>query len=52
MKERQFSVLMAAAAHEDRAALHDALLCDPPNRCVITEAETGLQALDLCRAES
>jgi hypothetical protein len=50
MKERQFSVLIAATAPEDRAALHDALSRDPPDRYVIIEAETGLHALDLCRA--
>ncbi|MGE0126621.1 MAG: PAS domain S-box protein [Blastocatellales bacterium] len=50
MKERQPSVLIVAAAHEDRAALRDALLRDPAARYAITEAESGFSALELCRA--
>ena len=50
MKERQFSVLIAAAAPEDRAAMRDALSRDPAARYVVIEAESGLRALELCRA--
>ena len=50
MKERQSSVLIVAAAPEDRAALRDALSRDPAVRYVITEAESGLHALEACRA--
>ena len=50
MKERQFSVLIVAAAPEDRDALRDALSRDPATRYVITEAESGLRALEVCRA--
>src|SRR4030095_1695283 len=39
-----------AAAPEDRAALRDALSGDPAARYVITEAESGLRALEVCRA--
>jgi PAS domain S-box-containing protein len=50
MKERQSSVLIVAAAPEDRVALRDALSHDPAARYVITEAESGLRALEVCRA--
>src|SRR4030095_14308717 len=50
MKERQSSVLIVAAAPDDRAALRDALSRDPAARYVITEAESGLRALEGCRA--
>jgi FixJ family two-component response regulator len=50
MKERQSFVLIVAAAPEDRAALRDALSRDPAARYVITEAESGLRALEVCRA--
>src|SRR5262245_59539482 len=50
MKERQFSVLIVAAAPEDRAAFRDALLRDPAARYVNTEVESGLRALEVCRA--
>src|SRR5262249_35815359 len=50
MKERPISVLIAEAAPEDRAALHDALSRDPAARYVVIEAESGLRALELCRA--
>ena len=50
MKERQLSVLIAAVAPEDRARLRDALSRDPAARYVIIEAESGLRALELCRA--
>jgi CheY-like chemotaxis protein len=43
-------VLIVAAAPEDRAALRDALSRDPAARYVITEAESGLRALEVCRA--
>jgi PAS domain S-box-containing protein len=50
MKERQSSVLIVAAAPEDRAALRDALSRDLAAHYVITEAESGLRALEICRA--
>src|SRR5262245_59078434 len=50
MKERQSSVLIVAAAPEDRAALRDALSRDPAARYDITEAESGPLALEVCRA--
>src|SRR5262245_45983018 len=50
MKERQSTVLIAAAAPEDRAVLRDALLCDPAAHFVIIEVDSGLRALDLCGA--
>src|SRR5215470_11975393 len=50
MKERQSSVLIVAAAPEDRAALRDVLSRDPATRYVITEVESGLRALEVCRA--
>ena len=50
MKERQSSVLIVAAAPEDRAALRDALLRDPAAQYAITEAESCLRALEVCRA--
>jgi PAS domain S-box-containing protein len=49
MKERQFSVLIAAAAPEDRAAMRDALSGDPAIHYVVIEAESGLRALELRR---
>ena len=49
MKERQFSVLIAAAP-EDRAALRDALSRDPADRYVMIEAESVAQAIELRRA--
>src|SRR5262249_2235251 len=49
MKERQSSVLIVAAAPEYRAALRDALSRDPAAHYVITEAESGLRALEVCR---
>jgi PAS domain S-box-containing protein len=51
MKERQFSVVIADAAPEDRAALRDALSRDPTAPYVVIEAESGLHALDLCRTQ-
>ena len=50
MKERPISVLIADAAPEDRAALHDALSRDPAARYVVIEAESGFRALELRRA--
>jgi DNA-binding NarL/FixJ family response regulator len=50
MKERQFSVLIAAAAPEDRAAMRDALSRDPAIHYTVIEAESGDQALELCLA--
>jgi PAS domain S-box-containing protein len=50
MKERQFSVLIAAAAPEDRAAMRDALSRDPAIHYAVIEAESGLRALEPLRA--
>jgi len=50
MNERQSTVLIAAAAPEDRAVLRDALSCDPAAHYVIIEVESGLRALYLCGA--
>ncbi|HMB30148.1 MAG TPA: PAS domain S-box protein, partial [Blastocatellia bacterium] len=50
MKERQSSVLIVAAAPEDRAALRDVLSRDPAARYAITESESSLRALEVCRA--
>jgi len=50
MKERQLTVLIANDAPEDRAALHDALSRDPAARYVVIEADSGAQAIELCRA--
>src|SRR5262245_14244498 len=50
MKEQQSSVLIVAAAPQDRAALRGALSRDPAARYVITEVESGLRALEVCRA--
>jgi PAS domain S-box-containing protein len=50
MKGRQFSVLIAAAALEDRVAMRDALSRDPAIHYVVIEAESGFRALDLRRA--
>src|SRR5215813_2909414 len=47
MKERQFIVLIACDAPEDRAALHDDLSHDPEARYMVIEAESGERALDL-----
>jgi CheY-like chemotaxis protein len=51
MKERQLSVLIAAAAPEDRAAIHDALSRDPAIHYVAIDAESGRRALELRRAQ-
>jgi len=51
MKERPITVLIAAAAPEDRAAMRDALARDPAERHVVIEAESGLRALELHRAQ-
>jgi signal transduction histidine kinase/DNA-binding NarL/FixJ family response regulator len=51
MKERQFSVLIAAAAPEARAAIHDALSRDPVISYVAIDAESGLRALELRSAQ-
>src|SRR5262245_27182756 len=50
MKERQFTVVIADNAPEDRAALRDALSRDPATRYVVIEADNGAQAIELCRA--
>src|SRR5262245_18027103 len=50
MKKRKSTVLIAAAAPEDRAVLRDVLSCDPAADNVIIEVESGLCALDLCSA--
>jgi PAS domain S-box-containing protein len=50
MKERQFTVLIADDAPEDRTALHEALSRDPAARYMVIEAESGVLALELCRA--
>ncbi|HJZ79882.1 MAG TPA: PAS domain S-box protein, partial [Pyrinomonadaceae bacterium] len=50
MKERQLTVLIADDAPDDRAALRDALSCDPAARYMVIEAECGDRALDLIRA--
>jgi PAS domain S-box-containing protein len=50
MKERPITVLIAAAAPEDRAAMRDALARDPADHYVIIEAESGFRALELRRA--
>jgi signal transduction histidine kinase len=47
MKERQFSMLIAAAAPEVRTAIHDALSRDPAIYYVAIDAESGLRALEL-----
>src|SRR5215475_923381 len=49
MKERQSSVLIAAAAPETRAALRDSLSREPAARYVIIEVGSGLHALELRR---
>jgi PAS domain S-box-containing protein len=49
MKERQLTVLIAAVAPEDRAALHSSLSRDPEACYVMIEAESGARALELCR---
>src|SRR5262245_10109571 len=50
MKERKSSVLIVAAAPEDRDALRDALRLDTAARYVITEVKSGFRALEVCRA--
>ena len=50
MKERQFSVLIAAATPEERATMRDALSRDPAIHYVVIEAESGFRALELRRA--
>jgi PAS domain S-box-containing protein len=50
MKERRFSVVVAAAAPEDRAAMRDALSRDSAIHYTVIEAESGLRALELRRA--
>jgi PAS domain S-box-containing protein len=50
MKERPITVLIAAAAPEDRAAMRDALARDPADRYVVIEVESGFRALELRRA--
>src|SRR5262245_17879437 len=50
MNKRQFIVLIADEAPEDRAILHDAFSGDPSARYVVIDAESGLRALELCRA--
>ena len=50
MKERQFSVLIATGAPEDRAAMHDALSRDPAIHYVIIEAESSVRAIEARRA--
>jgi hypothetical protein len=52
MKERQFAVLIAVEAPEDRATLREALSRDPAARYVIIEAESGARAIDLRRDRS
>ena len=50
MKERQFSVLIAAATPEERTIMRDALSRDPAIHYVVIEAESGFRALELRRA--
>jgi PAS domain S-box-containing protein len=50
MKERPITVLIAAAAPEDRASMRDALARDSADRYVVIEAESGFRALELRRA--
>jgi PAS domain S-box-containing protein len=50
MKERQFTVVIADDASEDRAALHDVLSRDPAASYAVIEAESGDRALELCLA--
>jgi PAS domain S-box-containing protein len=50
MKELSITVLIAAAAPEDRAAMRNALARDPAGRYVVIEAESGFRALELRRA--
>src|SRR6185436_7148424 len=51
MKERQFSVLIAAATPEERTTMRDALSRDPAIHYVVIEAESGFRALELRRAQ-
>ncbi|HKC84721.1 MAG TPA: response regulator, partial [Blastocatellia bacterium] len=51
MKERPITVLIVAAAPEDRAAMRDALARDPADRYVVIEAESVFRALELRRAQ-
>jgi PAS domain S-box-containing protein len=50
MKERQFTVLIADDAPEDRTVLHEELSRDPAASYVVIEAESGFRALELWRA--
>ena len=50
MNERQFTVLIADDAPEGRAVLHEVFSRDPAERYVVIDAESGLRALELCRA--
>ncbi len=49
MKERQLTTLIVSGAPEERAVLHDALSRDTAASYVVTEAESGARALELCR---
>jgi PAS domain S-box-containing protein len=49
MNERQFIVLIADDAPEDRTVLQEALSRDPAERYVVIEAESGARALELRR---
>src|SRR5262252_1413896 len=51
MKGRPITVLIVAAAPEDRAAMRDALARDPADRYVVIEAESVFRALELRRAQ-
>jgi PAS domain S-box-containing protein len=51
MIDRQFTVVIADDAPEDRAALHDDISRDTSARYVVIEAESGAGAIDLCRAQ-
>ena len=51
MKDRPITVLIVAAAPEDRAAMRDALARDPADRYVVIEAESVFRALELRRAQ-
>src|SRR5262245_17649273 len=50
MNERQLTVLIAHDAPEARAILHDVLSRDPAARYMVIEADSGVQAIELCRA--
>ncbi|HKQ78043.1 MAG TPA: PAS domain S-box protein [Blastocatellia bacterium] len=49
MKERQFTVLIAASGQEDLAAIRETLTRDPSARYAVIEAEDGARALELRR---